>query len=229
VPASEYELESDPETESPAGEFMIDIIINRDAGAWEAGFEAQAGRAAEATLAAVPGAAERFSVGTLELGITLSDDDTVRALNREHRGQDKPTNVLSFPLIDRPLDQGGLTPEVPEAPLMLGDVILAWETVVREAGEQGKGAVDHATHLVVHGVLHLLGYDHQAEDAAGTMERLEIAVLAGLGIADPYAGPSAAACLSPAPAPEPPAPEPPAPEPPAPEPPAPEPPAPEPP
>jgi len=147
---------------------MIDIIINRDAGAWEAGFEAQAGRAAEATLAAVPGAAERFSVGTLELGITLSDDDTVRALNREHRGQDKPTNVLSFPLIDRPLDQGGLTPEVPEAPLMLGDVILAWETVVREAGEQGKGAVDHATHLVVHGVLHLLGYDHQAEDAPGT-------------------------------------------------------------
>jgi probable rRNA maturation factor len=184
---------------------MIDIIINRDVEAWDTGFEDAARRAAWAALIAVFGDGAETSGGTLELGITLSDDDTVRALNRDHRGQDKPTNVLSFPLIDGPLPVPDARHPA-DAPLLLGDVILAWETVAREALEQGKSPAAHATHLVVHGVLHLLGHDHQTEAAADAMERLESAVLGRLGIADPYAEPPATGPvrLPSEPAPEPP-------------------------
>ncbi len=166
---------------------MIDIIINLEAEAWEAEFEAQARRAAEATLVAILGETVTTSAATLELGITLSDDETVRALNRDHRGQDKPTNVLSFPLLDGPPGDGAPVSAIPGAPVLLGDVILARETVVREALEQGKSPADHATHLVVHGVLHLLGRDHETEAGAEIMERCEIAVLRDLGLKDPYA------------------------------------------
>jgi probable rRNA maturation factor len=115
----------------------------------------------------------------------LSDDDTVRQLNREWRGQDKPTNVLSFPAQE--LRPGGPLPQPPlGAPLLLGDVVLAAETVAAEASAQGKRVADHLSHLVVHGVLHLLGFDHEAEADAVLMERREVAILAGLGIADPY-------------------------------------------
>lgn len=115
---------------------------------------------------------------TGEVAIVLSDDATVRRLNRDYRHKDKPTNVLSFPLADR-LEGGEL----------LGDVILARETVLAEAAEQGKSATDHLSHLVVHGVLHLLGHDHETDADARRMEALERRVLAGLGIADPYRRP----------------------------------------
>ena len=113
--------------------------------------------------------------------MVLSDDSAVRALNRDHRGKDAPTNVLSFP--------PALVPPAGARPL--GDVILAYETVRREALEQGKAAADHLRHLVVHGVLHLSGYDHETEAEAEEMEQLEREILAGLGIADPYADPPA--------------------------------------
>lgn len=127
-----------------------------------------------------------------ELCIVLTDDATVRDLNREYRGKDAPTNVLSFALTDgEDEDDDDAAPAGIDLPLMLGDIFLALETVRREAADQGKPARDHALHLVVHGVLHLLGHDHLTETDATAMERLETGILAALGIADPYADPSA--------------------------------------
>jgi rRNA maturation RNase YbeY len=102
----------------------------------------------------------------------FTSDDAVKSLNAQWRGKDMPTNVLSFP--------------APETAGTLGDIALAYETCAREADEQGKSLKDHATHLLVHGLLHLLGYDHEADDDAAEMEGLEKDILAGLGIADPY-------------------------------------------
>ncbi|MEX2647757.1 MAG: rRNA maturation RNase YbeY [Alphaproteobacteria bacterium] len=130
--------------------------------------------AARAALAA----AERDATPA-ELAIVLTDDSEVRALNRRFRAVDKPTNVLAFPASDGPAPPAG-------APRPLGDVTLAYETVAAEARDQGKPIADHLSHLVVHGVLHLLGYDHAADADAEHMESLEVAVLAGLGIEDPY-------------------------------------------
>jgi probable rRNA maturation factor len=115
-----------------------------------------------------------------ELTIVLADNATVRRLNRQYRGIDKPTNVLSFDGTDdrRSLPRG--------ASSILGDVVLARQTVAKEAGEQGKSVADHAVHLVVHGVLHLLGYDHQAAKEADLMESIENEVLGRLGVANPY-------------------------------------------
>lgn len=115
-----------------------------------------------------------------EVSILLTDDAAVRILNREYRGQDKPTNVLSFAALD---DEDGYPPE---GPAPLGDVILAIETLQREATEQGKDVRDHFIHLLVHGCLHLLGYDHENDKDAATMESLEIQILKGLGLANPY-------------------------------------------
>jgi probable rRNA maturation factor len=114
-----------------------------------------------------------------ELSLVLGDDALVRALNRAWRGQDKPTNVLSF-------GAGEDGPHPPGAPRLLGDVVLAFETVAAEAKAQGKRLADHLAHLVVHGVLHLIGFDHEAAAEAARMEALETGILAGLGIVDPY-------------------------------------------
>jgi probable rRNA maturation factor len=111
------------------------------------------------------------------LALVLADDRRVRDLNAGWRGKDLPTNVLSFPAPPGPAG----------APRHLGDVILAFETVEREADEQGKTLAAHAGHLVVHGVLHLIGHDHDTPERAAVMESLEVALLARLGIADPYA------------------------------------------
>jgi probable rRNA maturation factor len=115
-----------------------------------------------------------------ELSVVLSSDRLVRRLNRDYRGRDEPTNVLSFAELDGPANAA------PSGPHLLGDVVLARETVVREAGEQGKRAADHLAHLVVHGVLHLLGHDHENRRDAEVMEALEREILGRLGIADPY-------------------------------------------
>lgn len=119
-------------------------------------------------------------LGRAELTIVLADDSNLRRLNREYRGIDKPTNVLSF---GDSLDAQGHAPEIP---ILLGDVVLAYETIAAEASAQGKSLTDHTKHLVVHGVLHLLGHDHQTPRHARVMEAIETDVLAGLGIADPY-------------------------------------------
>jgi len=115
--------------------------------------------------------------GVAELSIVLLDDAGQQVLNRDWRGIDKPTNVLSFPQIE------------PHSPLsgILGDITLARETLEREAAELGISLAHHFTHLVVHGFLHILGHDHLDEAEALVMERLETQILASMGIADPYA------------------------------------------
>jgi probable rRNA maturation factor len=113
-----------------------------------------------------------------EVSVWLADDAQIRALNAQWRGLDKPTNVLSFP---------AATPLQIETAAMLGDIVVAFETAEREAAEEGKILADHVVHLVVHGLLHLLGYDHQIAAEADQMEMLETRILAKLGIADPYA------------------------------------------
>jgi probable rRNA maturation factor len=117
----------------------------------------------------------------LIIDITLADDAEQRRLNRTYRGQDMPTNVLAFP-------QGMPDSSRPDAPVLLGDIVLALETVRREAAEQHKPLANHLRHLVVHGVLHLLGFDHEEAKQAAAMEAREIKILAGLGVPDPYRG-----------------------------------------
>lgn len=117
--------------------------------------------------------AEKVANATVTL--VLSDDAEVQQLNHDYRGKNKPTNVLSF--ADGSEEEGRVN---------LGDVVLAFETMKREAKEQGKTMPRHTAHLVVHGVLHLLGHDHEQDDEAETMEAREVAILHGLGIANPY-------------------------------------------
>jgi probable rRNA maturation factor len=123
-----------------------------------------------------------------ELSLLLTDDARVRALNAAYRGRDAPTNVLAF---GGTIEAGAGREPPADAPRLLGDVVLALETVGREAQEQGKSIADHVSHLIVHGTLHLLGFDHGPDRPARRMEALEIATLAGLGIADPYRPPAA--------------------------------------
>jgi probable rRNA maturation factor len=146
-------------------------------------------RAVEATLAR---AAPAPWVIEAEVSLLLADDATVRALNRTWRERDRPTNVLSFPALD--LRPGGPAARPPGEQALLGDIVLAFETVRAEAAAAGKPLADHLGHLVVHGCLHLLGHDHHSPAEAGAMERLERSVLAELQIPDPYAddaGPAA--------------------------------------
>jgi probable rRNA maturation factor len=132
--------------------------------------------AAEATLRrALLEAAAAMSTKPAELAIVLSDDSAIRLLNRQWRGIDAATNVLSFPA----KDAGGGT-------RVLGDIVLAYETLAREARAQGKSFAHHLAHLAVHGFLHLLGYDHERAEDADAMERLECRILARLAIPDPY-------------------------------------------
>ena len=116
-----------------------------------------------------------------EVSVKFSDDAEVRALNASYRGKDKPTNVLSFPMMSAdeladPPPQGGL----------LGDIILAYETCAREAADKGVPVADHASHLIVHGTLHLFGHDHADDGQAETMEGIERSALSRIGVADPY-------------------------------------------
>jgi probable rRNA maturation factor len=115
------------------------------------------------------------------VSICLSDDAQVQALNMAWRGKNHPTNVLSFAL-----QEGGNPPAPDDEPLALGDIILAAQTIMREATSQGKDFADHASHLLIHGYLHLTGHDHQDPASAAEMEALEIRALARLAIANPY-------------------------------------------
>jgi probable rRNA maturation factor len=116
-------------------------------------------------------------IAAAEISVVLADDATVARLNREFRDKPGPTNVLSFPCEDEAALDG---------PALLGDVVLACETVMREACERALAPADHLAHLVVHGVLHLLGHDHETDGEARRMEALEVAALARMGIGDPY-------------------------------------------
>jgi probable rRNA maturation factor len=119
----------------------------------------------------------------IELSVRLAGDEEVRGLNAHWRGKDKPTNVLSFPMAElyelEQSDEDGPS-------IMLGDIVLAHGVCAAEAAEKGVGVTEHAIHLVVHGTLHLLGYDHQGDAAANDMEEREARALERLGIANPY-------------------------------------------
>ena len=121
-------------------------------------------------------------VGGSEIAVMLTDDAGIRKLNATWRGIDKPTNVLSFPAPE-PAGAAGQG----DAPRMLGDIAIAYETMRKEADDQSKPFADHLSHLAVHGFLHLIGYDHGKDDDAEAMETLEREILARLDIPDPYA------------------------------------------
>ena len=118
----------------------------------------------------------------VELSIAFASNDDVQTLNAEWRDKDKPTNILSFPMVEPEF----FTTLRDDGPLMLGDLILAYDVCVREAGEKALSLEAHVTHLLIHGTLHLLGYDHRDDEEAEMMEALEIKALATLGLDDPY-------------------------------------------
>lgn len=149
----------------------LDIAIEDDGWAVLPNLEMMAEQAAAATLPK----GEQGKIITL----LFADDETMQDLNKEWRGLDKPTNVLSFPA---PKDQPVPPGELP----LLGDIILGFETCAREAQEAGKTLADHTCHLIVHGVLHLLGYDHENDKDAEVMEAAEVKILSTLGIKNPY-------------------------------------------
>ncbi len=158
------------------GKLRVTIDVTVEDGDWPA--KATLRRLARRAIDAAAVASGPLE-GAAELSIVFSSDARVRTLNAGWRGKDKPTNVLSFPAF--PYRRGAPLPP------MLGDVVLAAETVQREAALEGKPFEHHVTHLLVHGFLHLLGYDHETEEEAGEMEALERRVLAALAIPDPYA------------------------------------------
>jgi len=152
----------------------LSVEISRAGGGWDAAAEEIVLRMAQ-TVFEHDGASP-----AAELSVLLADDTFVQSLNRKFRGKDKPTNVLSFP--NAPTPAGALYDE----PSSLGDIALAYETVKAEAQVQHKSFDDHLAHLVVHGVLHLLGYDHMDDKDAEKMEARERELLMYFGIADPY-------------------------------------------
>jgi len=151
----------------------LHIEISRNSDGWPDTLDARAEEAVREALKQ----SKATVTSAAELSVVLTDDAEQRDLNRDWRGIDKSTNVLSFPQIE------------PFGPVsgILGDIILARETLEREAVEQGVSFEDHFTHLMVHGFLHILGYDHMDDDEALVMEGLETQILASLGVADPYA------------------------------------------
>ncbi len=148
-------------------------------------WEVRAAEAASAALALTPFAGLADAAPLVEIAVRLTDDAEVHTLNRDFRGKDKPTNVLSFPQVQDDLLEGLANSD--DGEILLGDIVLARETCLREAEEKGISVADHATHLIVHGTLHLVGYDHVEDASAAAMEALEVKALASLGIANPYA------------------------------------------
>jgi probable rRNA maturation factor len=164
---------------------MIEIALTREDPWPAADWDALAARAARAAVERTPHGALLATPAAVELSLRLTSDAEVHALNRQYRGKDKPTNVLSFPMIQPDLLET-VTQNSDDGEVLLGDIVLAHGVCAAEAAERGVELQAHATHLVVHGVLHLLGYDHLDEDEADAMEAIERDALASLGLPDPY-------------------------------------------
>lgn len=165
---------------------MIDIaVLREDPWAEATDWEALATRAATAAIRATPQRDWLAHPVQIEIAVRLTSDDEVHTLNRQYRDKDRPTNVLSFPMVQPDL-LDTVTQGSDDGEVLLGDIVLAHGVCTAEAAEKGVSVEDHATHLIVHGVLHLLGHDHGTDAEAEVMEGLERDVLAGLGIADPY-------------------------------------------
>jgi len=153
----------------------VEVSVHCDA--WLAACPEAQALAATAARAALSRTAGKLAGAPLILGLILTDDAEQRGLNCTYRGRDAPTNVLSFAIGD---------PAPVGSAVLLGDIVLAFATVEREAAEQHKPLADHLRHLVVHGVLHLLGFDHQSAAEAEVMEAREVEILETLGVPDPY-------------------------------------------
>ena len=165
-----------PEQGEPA---LVDVVIE-DARWQAAGLETLAETACRATLQALSLAPEQF-----EIALLACDDGRIATLNTEFRGKASATNVLSWPSEDLAPEEAGGAPFLPQE-TELGDIAIAYDTCKAEATAQNKPFADHVCHLLVHGTLHLLGYDHISEKDAVRMEGLEVAILAKLGLPDPY-------------------------------------------
>ncbi len=156
---------------------VIEVMVVADC--WQAEPDAEA--AIQRAIQTAAGMVEP-GIGGTELAAMLTDDAGIRTLNNNWRGKDKPTNVLAFPALQPPAGR-----EPGNAPRMLGDIAIAYETVRREADDQQKPFDHHLSHLAIHGFLHLIGYDHEKDAQAEDMEALEREILARIGIPDPYA------------------------------------------
>jgi probable rRNA maturation factor len=164
---------------------MIEVAVQVEEPWPQGAWEDRAGLAIEAALRATPHAALATSPALVEVSVRLTSDAEVRQLNLQYRGKDKPTNVLSFPMVQPDLIET-VGQNSDDGELLLGDIVLAHGVCAREAAEKGVALDAHASHLIVHGLLHLLGYDHQGSVEAEHMESLERDVMAALGLHDPY-------------------------------------------
>jgi probable rRNA maturation factor len=161
---------------------LTEVLVVADGWRAEPDAESVIHRAIAAAADIVHAGSSEANSGEAELAVMLTDDAGIRTLNRNWRGIDKPTNVLSFPALP---PTGGSGPD--DAPRMLGDIAIAYETTRQEADDEQKPFDHHLSHLAIHGFLHLMGYDHETDDEAEAMESLEQEILAQLGIPDPYA------------------------------------------
>ncbi|WP_188054175.1 MULTISPECIES: rRNA maturation RNase YbeY [unclassified Sphingosinithalassobacter] len=165
---------------------MLDVAAQHEAPWPDRDWDALAARAATAALAETPFAEWPKLPTLIEVSVRLTTDAEVHALNRDYRGKDKPTNVLSFPMVQQDLLQT-VTLNSDDGEVLLGDIVLAHGVCAAEAAEKSIAIEDHATHLIVHGMLHLLGYDHEQGTAeAEAMEAMERAALRDMGLHDPY-------------------------------------------
>ena len=165
---------------------MIDVAV-LDEAPWDPAtdWDALAARAVLAAIARTPQGEWVVHPVQIEIAVRLTSDDEVQTLNRQYRSKDKPTNVLSFPMVQPDL-LDTVTQGSDDGEVLLGDIVLAHGVCAAEAAEKGIDVETHATHLIVHGTLHLLGHGHGTDAEAEAMEGLERAALLSLGIADPY-------------------------------------------
>ncbi|MBN8812255.1 MULTISPECIES: rRNA maturation RNase YbeY [unclassified Sphingomonas] len=164
---------------------MLDVAALVESPWPDADWETLALRAAETALRQTPFLEWLDHAATIEVAVRFTSDEEVHVLNRQYRGKDKPTNVLSFPMVQPDLMEA-VTENSDDGEVLLGDIVLAHGVCAAEAMERRVSVEDHATHLIVHGLLHLLGYDHMDDAEAEAMEEMERAALRDLGLHDPY-------------------------------------------
>ena len=164
---------------------MIAVELSREDPWPAADWDALALTAIRAAIARTPHGPLLDTPAAVEVSVRLTTDAEVRTLNAQYRHKDKPTNVLSFPMVQADLLET-VTQNSDDGEVLLGDIVLAHGVCLAEAAERGISVEAHATHLIVHGTLHLLGYDHDDDSAGDAMEAIEVDALASLGLADPY-------------------------------------------